>query len=705
MMMFFVISGCKKDRDGFSGTDNIISSFHLSKGGVILKAAISQDSITIMVPDSLSLYGAKANIVMSEGATISPDPSLVTDWDAAQQFTVKSFSGTVKNYHYNLIRKEMVSEGDISLYTQAEIDAFGAMDIMALNGSLTIGKREGEDSIFSLASLSSLKSISGGLTILPTYAGKNLSGLDKLEQIGGLLIGNDPAVGGSTSVMLDTIKLPALKSVMDNFIINGSSASAILFPELTRIDRNMQLSSLDSLETMYFPKLKNVLQHINIAGSYGESKLQDVVFPALAQVGGDINISQWPKLKEIKFPMLEKSSSLNTSNFPALTTIEAPVLKAVGGTVAITGNQQLASLKLSSLERTGGSFSLQNSPMLVNLEGIKKLSSVGEDFNLYLEGLKDLSDLAALTSIGRNMNLQSLPQLENGSLEGLSNVATIGGNLNISDVAFRHFTGFSLQQVKSVYITGGSVITIESIDLSGIDITDAIYISAISTPVLIKGKTKFNGSLSIDGSPVSMQGFEEVKNLTFGSGLDGLAISIPVKKIENRLSVSIYGMTQLSLPELLEIDGPSNIDIYVETEVGIPKLKKCSTMVLNIASSNMNSFSLPALETVNGNFEIETGNYSGSLSAVNFPALTTVNGTLGLNGGNEDYGNTKMTNLNGFASLISVKGININYNLELTDFTGLKNAFASCPVDMWTVAGNKYNPSYQEMVDGKYVHP
>ena len=84
------------------------------------------------------------------------------------------------------------------------------------------------------------------------------------------------------------------------------------------------------------------------------------------------------------------------------------------------------------------------------------------------------------------------------------------------------------------------------------------------------------------------------------------------------------------------------------------------------------------------------------------PKLTTVNGSLNISGYSSYYGNSKLTNLNGFPVLKNVKEITVSYNSSLSDFSGLKNILSSVTASGWNVFNNAYNPTYQDMLDGKY---
>ena len=135
--------------------------------------------------------------------------------------------------------------------------------------------------------------------------------------------------------------------------------------------------------------------------------------------------------------------------------------------------------------------------------------------------------------------------------------------------------------------------------------------------------------------------------------------------------------------------------------IELPLLKKTGTA--NIDASSMQKFSMPVLETIDGDCAITSGGYnSDNLSEIDMPKLTTVNGSLNISGYSSYYGNSKLTNLNGFPVLKNVKEITVSYNSSLSDFSGLKNILSSVTASGWNVFNNAYNPTYQDMLDGKY---
>lgn len=708
------VGSCRKDNNRFKGTDNSLVSFHLEQAGTVLEATIFQDSVILTVPTSFSLSGAKATMELSENARIAPDPATITDWDTVQHFVVTSYNGTERDYTYSVQRNVLSSDGDILLATQADVAALGASGIGRINGSLIIGKSAGSDSIYSLAPLSGITSVASDLIINSTYAGRDLVGLENLKTTGSFQIGPDKASNQIGARMnLDTIYLPKLTAVMSDMIINGVEMKILNFPELTKIDGGLQLVYLDSLKEMAFPKVQSILQNVLIQGSSKSDNLQTINFPSLAGIGGTITITQWPQLATVKFPVLLKAVSMSIISFPSLTSVEAPLLQNVRGDANFSGNPQLKVLDLSALKTVGGNFYLQNAPVLDNLNGLKNLTTVGRNLSLYtLSSIKDINGLKALQSVGGDVNLSGFLQMNDDNLSGLFSLKSIGGALSISQVPFKKFSGLGLTDIKSLSIDGSGISTIQEIDISSLDIQNSLSLTNISSSFKLSGKDVYDCSVSLQNCNIdmakNMRGFKEIEDFTYQYYTTDPTVSdeaLPIQKVTNNFTLYLSAYSSFSLPDLEEVGGAFNVTINTKMNLVIPILKSSGKIVMTLTGSDMDVFSLPSLEMVHGDCTFNTGNLTSSVGDIEAPKLTTIDGILTVSGQYAGYENTRLTNLNGFSSLTSVKGVTISYIKELTDFSGLKNALPSFPAEKWFVTGNKYNPTYQDMLDGKYIQP
>lgn len=694
LLAAFAFNSCDDDSP-FGGGDNSIISFQLKLGEETYQAAISDNKVVITVPNNISLSGATATLVLSENATISPSPASITDWNKDYTFTVKSHNGTEKTYNYTIDRNAAAKEGDVVLRTQADVEALAALGIDQINGTLTVGATSGKDSIYSLAPLSGLKTIANGLVINSTYAAKNLNGLTDLEKVGYLQI---TGVKG-----LDEINLPKLKTVVSNLAITSTEVKAITFPELVSIEKGLQIQSISSVSKIEFPKLETIVENFSFQNSYTQSEIKDLAFPVLKKVGGIVKVYDWAGLENIKLPELKNTLSLNILSLGDLQSFVAPKVESTFGDVIVSYCLKLKQMNLESLQSTAGKLDLENLA-IEDFSGLKSLKTIsGELFISNLAKLKKTQGLNSLTSVGTRIYFSYCPALED-NLDGLANLNSVGGSISLTSLGFKKFTGFALKSVSEISISGNNV-TIEEVDVTNIDITGTLTISNIKNAFKLKGKKIFSGKLSFSNSYINIEGFEEVGTLSYyTSEKIQNTQTLPVKKISGSVSLQMYNFDTFSMPNLTEVGGEFSLTCSSSMNLNFPVLKKTGKM--GIDATNNETISFPALEQVSGNCTIVSGNYQGSnMSSISMLALKTVDGVLDISGYSDYYTNKKLTNLNGFANLTSVKGIKVNYNESLSDYSGLKKAISSITSAGWSVAGNAYNPTYQDVVNGKWVKP
>jgi hypothetical protein len=154
---------------------------------------------------------------------------------------------------------------------------------------------------------------------------------------------------------------------------------------------------------------------------------------------------------------------------------------------------------------------------------------------------------------------------------------------------------------------------------------------------------------------------------------------------------NLGSLATLNLPALTEITGYSS---------GTATL---GGFTYGVSSNKITTVSLPNLKSVVGNVAITGLAAAYPLATISFPALKTITGTLTITGTN----NTKFTDLSGFNALTSAAGVAISNFTQLKDFEPLKGLFTPMPApeltaDTWKITGCGYNPTYRDMVDGKY---
>lgn len=334
----------------FVGSDNYIVSFSLLQDDERLHATIVDNTITVTVPASRSLNGATAEVVLSENASILPDPATISDWDDDQVFVVTSYNGTRVEYRYTTEESEASADGSVVLRTQAEVDAFASQGISSIKGSLVIGGDTGTDKITSIAALDKITSVGQGVTIKATYDNEILDGLKALETIGGAL--RIEASG------LKEATLPALKSARRVEVV-GTYLESLSMPALTRITDRLYITSY-ALTSLDMPVLESVGGNLQFEPASRDIAMliEELSLPALKRVGGTASFSSLSKMAKLELPAFVSANALTISG-AALTKVTLPAFEECAGDIAID-NLQATAIDLSALTHAG---SLRSGPV------------------------------------------------------------------------------------------------------------------------------------------------------------------------------------------------------------------------------------------------------------------------------------------------------------------------------------------------------
>ena len=114
-------------------------------------------------------------------------------------------------------------------------------------------------------------------------------------------------------------------------------------------------------------------------------------------------------------------------------------------------------------------------------------------------------------------------------------------------------------------------------------------------------------------------------------------------------------------------------------------------------------FSLPQLKTVDGNALFSTWTAATTkVPGIACPALTSVTGNLEIGHTNPSSKTSATTTLD-FSQLRQARSVRIGNLAALKAFSKFAAVIPQLPEDMWNVTGCGYNPTWQDMNDGKYT--
>ena len=306
---------------------------------------------------------------------------------------------------------------------------------------------------------------------------KNFEGLSQLQTIGGDFIlearASGSKKGNASFESLESFKgLENLTSINGNFVITA----------YTNVDRNSNnafaleaLSSFEGLSNLYsiggdfIIEAEGNRSDYNHRLGYALSKLQSFSgMDNLTMIGGDFyiyySVSGY-SLTELSFSVgLEKLKTIN-GDF----TIEAIHESSLNNT-----RPNIASLDaFKSLETINGNLSIE---YIDSFSGLDNLRTIAGDFVITSGDTQGMSNLA---TIGGNLTVSG----ETSSINGLTGLNIINGNLSISETLMTAINGLTqLQKVGGdIEISDNSKLE----DISGFSgLTDCVNISITKSPKL-----------------------------------------------------------------------------------------------------------------------------------------------------------------------------------------------------------------------------
>lgn len=658
------LAGCDKEETDFTGSDNYLNSFSLEKDGVVYNAEIVNDLVTLTIPQDADLQGAVAIYEICEMATISPDPATVADWNQACLFTVTSYSGEARNYSYSVVRDEKVSGGNVILTTQAELEAFAAENVRILDGNLIIGENmipaTEYDTVKSLSSLSCLTEVRGNIVINNSFSGTSLDGLQNVRYAGNLYIGDEENAFDNGKESLLSIEMPALETVAGVISINSGKVGRICLNALSEV-MSLYVNG-KSVNEISLPLLKTVYGNLTVSSgttaSGANGEITEFSLPALENVGGNLTLQTLSNLSSLSLPVLKTIyGKLNFKLMPLVETLSLPLLESVGGTITVPYDMSgLKNLLMPGLQEAGAiDIDGRSTAPIIETVDLSSLECVNGDFTLSYLNVASLS-LTSLLSVDGTFDLRYMQSLKELDLPILK---TCNGTFYL------------------YYMEGPEILDISTVEnLSELSIIGSPAIKKCKVPAKV-GEIVINAASQV-AEVVPMDGLEEVENFT----------------------LSNFRNTELVLEGYATaIKGELKISATYASRISMPDIKTLGKLSLSF-SSTLKNLEMQSLEKI-GIFEIKT---PLAVESINVPRLEEVTESLLISGvSSYNQSRVSITDLDFLSSLKVAGSVTIEYCGNLTDFSGLKNVLGSISGERWSVTNCAYNPTYEDMVAGKYI--
>lgn len=636
---------CSKDDMPFEGKDNYISLFQLKVDGLVYKALITDNKVDIEMTENIDLTNATVKYSISELSTITPDPKTITNWENPIEFIVSSYNkDEEKTYHFSIIKKEMVNDGDIELLSQADADAFASTGATKIDGNLIIGD------VKNLEVLNKITEVSKTIIIKDSCHLENFNVLTHLKKAGNIYFGTKNTPFAPSQEF--NISFESLVDVGE-ICINTAKVKTIAFPDLKNAyNININSNTVDSLN---FSSLDKVYGDICIQSKNNE-KLTSINFNKLQSVLGSITFNKLYTTKQIDLSQLETiGGSLSVLKLKVVTNMNLSKLTSVDNTLEFINLDKLKSLNIPKLAQVG-SFKIKGGWGTEVIEDIK---------------LPELIKVNKVISISHVLSQTlSFPKL-----------ATIGEKLEIGyATSITSIDISNLTACKTIDISGIKKVTNLNLsaiaNLETVEIVSAHILEDFILPQTIKTLTLNGGSLATN--------FPKIKGL---------------ETISGKFKITNYKLPKISVSSVKEIGTFLQNSASGQTDLEFPNLENIEKLELSL--TDLISFRAPNLKKID---KLDLSNM-WALKNIELPLLTEITTELKIKGAGWAGAANRclILDLNAFELLSTVGTVDISNCGNLIDFSGLKNAIPSITKENWKVENCKYSPTYQNMLDGEYV--
>lgn len=533
LLSLFFLGACDKNDEIIpeDADENFITSVVMTVDGKSYTADITDNTVTITVPYTVSLNNAEVEFKYTTSATIIPDPETVTDWDNERTFRVTSYNGDAREYTYKVVKSEIESDGDVELKTTEEVASFAATKTTVVKGNLIIGSdAEEAEKITDISALASLKEVTGNIVIRNSYNGADLTGLDNIVSAGGLQVGSTDVASKATE--LHMISMKALETLSGDISVYNDQVTYVLFEKLATIEGSVMFNA-SSLQSFEFPVLTTVGQDLNLQGLNEENtaagSIASLEIPELTSVGGGLSVNNLAKLTSMSFLKLKETGGLDFHTVPVmLETINLPEIETVNGSIIMEANMEAPPT---------GSFVPQRNDVLQAFGGMDKLTTIKGQIKIKnFTALKQLPDWSKITTLGSI----TLDYLED-----------VSGTLLLPNARFETFGETAPQ----------------------IEIINKVQLSKIETAEDLSNVNFVITSLTNNKFPEIT--FKNIKDFTCKPTTNNTDYTIStIQHVYGNLNVTGQMRSNAKFPDLEIIDGYGYIQIPMFASITMPVLKE-----------------------------------------------------------------------------------------------------------------------------------
>lgn len=398
----------------------------------------------------------------------------------------------------------------------------------------------------------------------------------------------------------------------------------------------------------------DAVRHVQVVTGSLRVSLDDTDLPALALVGGDLELGGGGGTTLSALAVVAGSfrggNYLGSVGLPALTAIggdlepgslpvlEAPVLRTVGGDLVESGNYSITAVRLPQLTTIGG--------------------------DLHLESCRELAELSlgALTELGGSLILDDNPALLAVALPQLTSIT--------GDVTTGWSGALARLELPALAVIGGRIRLegdrLTTVALPRLGAANDVRIASEALAVVDLGSLARAAHVGIDGSirPI-------------GGPARGSIVALDLGALAQIDSLSLGGfatLEELALPSLQLVDGDLNLDVLGAVEhIDAPAL---------LAIDRVKVENAPALRSlaITGNRE---HSYVRDVSLIAVGPLDGERTVLPLMVGTVWVRETAATSLAWLGGVIRMQRLDIDRNAALTSVTGLHPQVAIAELEIY----------------------
>ncbi len=370
---------------------------------------------------------------LASGSGVGSFEITLTNLESDSKFYVRSYARNSEGIAYGnqlefttlpTEEEQRIFEGDVSLFTQQDVNDFGEMGYTEITGRLFCGGNFSDLSrIGSLGPLSSIRKV-GELWINANQDLRDLDGLENLLEVDGVARLSENVRLEDISALSNLSRITGWLGIMNNenlSVINQFDALEEV--EFIQIVGNKHLELVDTFNKITEMESFVFAQNEGVGFIGGFSNLQKMNRLIIEDNEGAFTIDSFHEVREIEntFSVLDNGGLVSIVGFDKL--------ELFSGGVVVNNSPVLEEIRgFNSLQSFGG-IRLTNNPKLLVLDAFNQVQIMEDGITISFAPISDFNNFRSLEEVGDFWIGSGMNALQN--FEGLSNLTTINGSMRV----------------------------------------------------------------------------------------------------------------------------------------------------------------------------------------------------------------------------------------------------------------------------------